>query len=193
MPPSTMIIPILATVIYLVWLFAERAFSSSREGNATRKNMDRSSRAWARAALLVGLPLGLVVGFTHIGELRQGRQVISLLGLLVLLSGIPIRYLAMVTLKGFYTPEVMIADDHQVVTTGIYNFVRHPAYLGYLLIHLGLGLSFGNWLTVLIIFLPVLGGVMYRIKVEDAALKESLGHSYINYAKTTKRLIPKVY
>jgi protein-S-isoprenylcysteine O-methyltransferase Ste14 len=180
-------------VVYLIWLFAERAFSSSREGNVNRKNMDRSSRALARAALLVGLPVGLVFGFTHVGEMHQGRFIISLSGLLLLLSGIPIRYLAMVTLKGYYTPEVMIAADHQVVTTGIYNFVRHPAYLGYLLIHLGLGLAFGNWLSLLCIFLPVLGAVMYRIKVEDEALKESLGHSYINYAKSTKRLIPKVY
>jgi protein-S-isoprenylcysteine O-methyltransferase Ste14 len=186
-------VQLIATIVYFIWLFGEGAFASSNSGREGRKNMDRSSRAWVRLALAFGIPTGLAVDFMDLGEVERAESPISMAGLLLLLSGIPLRYVAMRTLKQFYTPEVMISADHRVVTTGIYSVIRHPAYLGYLLIHLGLGLAFGNWLSVLFIFLPVLAGVLYRIKVEDEALKESLGDSYVSYSKARKRLIPGIY
>ena len=67
------------------------------------------------------------------------------------------------------------------------------AYSGYLLGNLGLGLALSNWLSVVIIVAPILAALLYRIRIEERALSESLGHEYFEYAQDTKRLIPKVY
>jgi protein-S-isoprenylcysteine O-methyltransferase Ste14 len=75
----------------------------------------------------------------------------------------------------------------------LYKHLRHPSYAGCLLGDLGLGLALSNWLSVVIIFAPILAATLYRIRVEEQALLESFGDEYFEYAQGTKRLIPKVY
>jgi protein-S-isoprenylcysteine O-methyltransferase Ste14 len=79
------------------------------------------------------------------------------------------------------------------VKNGLYRNIRHPSYTGFLLRYLGGGLAFANWLSLIIIFLPMLAAILYRIKVEEGALIEAFGSEYIDYASSAKRLIPKVY
>jgi protein-S-isoprenylcysteine O-methyltransferase Ste14 len=56
-----------------------------------------------------------------------------------------------------------------------------------------LGLALSNWLSVVIIFAPILAASLYRIRIEEQALLEHFGDEYFEYAQSTKRLIPKVY
>ena len=76
---------------------------------------------------------------------------------------------------------------------GVYRFIRHPSYTGLLLRYLGFGLAFANWLSAALIFLPLLGATVYRIRVEEAALRERFGDEFLSYSRATKRLIPGVY
>jgi protein-S-isoprenylcysteine O-methyltransferase Ste14 len=80
-----------------------------------------------------------------------------------------------------------------LVNAGIYNYVRHPAYLGSLLSFLGLALYFGNWISFVVIFFPTLFAILNRIAVEEKVLINHFGREYIDYAKKTKRLIPNIY
>jgi len=104
-----------------------------------------------------------------------------------------IRWMAILTLKKYFTVNVSILKDHRIIDKGVYKFIRHPAYAGSLLSFLGLGLSFSNWLSTLVIFIPILIAFIYRIRVEEKALIQAFGDEYLNYSKTTKRLIPKLY
>jgi protein-S-isoprenylcysteine O-methyltransferase Ste14 len=88
---------------------------------------------------------------------------------------------------------VLIKADHQLVRIGIYKYVRHPAYTGTLIAHLGLGLSFGSWLSLSLSLVPYVLAAMYRMRVEEQALTEAFGNDYVEYAKQTKRLIPGLY
>jgi protein-S-isoprenylcysteine O-methyltransferase len=50
-----------------------------------------------------------------------------------------------------------------------------------------------NWLAAaVVIILPTLA-LLYRIHVEEAALREAFGEQYSSYCNTTKRLIPGIY
>jgi protein-S-isoprenylcysteine O-methyltransferase len=71
--------------------------------------------------------------------------------------------------------------------------LRHPAYTGSLVAHLGLGLSFSNWFSLSLSFVPYLMAAMYRMHVEEQALREAFDEEYIAYSRNTKRLIAKVY
>ena len=80
-----------------------------------------------------------------------------------------------------------------MVTGGPYRFVRHPSYLGVLILLLGLGLALGDGASAAaMIALPTLG-LMWRIRVEEAALRAGLGVSYVEYCQGRARLIPGIW
>ncbi|WP_241968267.1 isoprenylcysteine carboxylmethyltransferase family protein [Streptomyces sp. ICBB 8177] len=122
-----------------------------------------------------------------------GSAGVRLVVLLVAWAGIVLRLWAIVALGRFFRGTVHIQDDHQVVRSGPYRWVRHPAYSGMLLGGLTLALMSGNvaaWLLLVACALVALG---YRIRVEERMLTESLGEAYTSYAATTARLIPRVW
>lgn len=89
--------------------------------------------------------------------------------------------------------NVAIASDHRLVESGPYRFVRHPSYTGALMLFLGLGVAMGNWLSVVIISVPIFLAFWWRMRIEEAALLEALGETYRSYMNRTKRLIPMIY
>ncbi|HMG05340.1 MAG TPA: isoprenylcysteine carboxylmethyltransferase family protein, partial [Chthoniobacterales bacterium] len=104
-----------------------------------------------------------------------------------------VRWYSIVHLGRFFTVDVAIAADHQLIDTGPYRYVRHPSYTGALLAFIGFAMALRNWASVLIISLPIAFAFLYRINVEERALIQALGERYRAYIKRTKRLIPFVY
>jgi protein-S-isoprenylcysteine O-methyltransferase len=107
--------------------------------------------------------------------------------------GLVLRWYAVIYLGRFFTTNVAIAADHRVIDSGPYRFVCHPSYTGSLLATLGLSLSFQNWISFLVIFVPICAVMRWRIHVEEQALTSALGPAYAGYARRTKRLIPFIY
>jgi len=185
-----LLIAIIATITRAVWAIGE--FVRLRREPKQRTNYDRhSSQLWDAAIVLE--VLGMALGFLGIGGMNGVKSFISVFGLVVMLIGIAIRWSAIYTLGKYFTGKVSIQPDHQIVRRGLYKYVRHPAYAGSLLAHAGLGLSFSNWLTLGFSIIPFLVAVWYRMRVEDAALREAFGAAYADYARSAKRLIPGVY
>jgi protein-S-isoprenylcysteine O-methyltransferase len=104
-----------------------------------------------------------------------------------------LRWYSIFYLGRFFTVDVQVSADHQLIDSGPYRFIRHPSYTGILFEFLGFGLCLGNWLSVLIIIVPVGAAFLYRIRVEESALARGLGERYVTYCSRTKRLIPFVY
>jgi protein-S-isoprenylcysteine O-methyltransferase Ste14 len=84
-------------------------------------------------------------------------------------------------------------ENHQLIDTGLYKYIRHPGYLGQLIIFFGIATSLSNWLSVLLMIIPVLVGYINRIRVEEKFMVEQLGQNYIEYQNRTKKLIPNVF
>ncbi|GAG77920.1 unnamed protein product, partial [marine sediment metagenome] len=71
----------------------------------------------------------------------------------------------------------------QLVTTGIYRHVRHPQYLGFLLLTLGMNLEWTTFFTVLL--WPVIAIVYYRLaKAEEKYSDELFGEEYRKYKRS---------
>lgn len=104
-----------------------------------------------------------------------------------------LRWYSIIHLGRFFTVNVAIAADHQLVDTGAYRFVRHPSYTDALLAFIGFAMVLRNWASVLVISLPIAFAFLYRINVEERALVQAFGERYRAYIKRTKRLIPLVY
>lgn len=113
--------------------------------------------------------------------------------LLIMLSGITIRITAAITLGRFYTRTLRKTDNHVIVSNGLYKYIRHPGYLGTMLVFWGAGLAVGNVISLSIITILILIAYLYRIKVEEKMLNDIFGDQYQIYAKRTKRLLPFIY
>lgn len=84
-------------------------------------------------------------------------------------------------------------ENQSLVQTGPYQYVRHPAYLGYLL--MALGITFGYWslaglISVVFLLIP---SIVYRISVEEKLLGEHFGKDHRAYTNKVKRLIPRIW
>jgi protein-S-isoprenylcysteine O-methyltransferase Ste14 len=115
------------------------------------------------------------------------------LGCSVMVFGITIRLVAVATLKRQFTVKVSIIEKHEIVDTGIYGIIRHPAYLGHLASLLGIGLILGNWVGLTVLVVLPLAGILYRIHVEERALLRHFGHAYREYTSRTKKLLPGIW
>ena len=77
--------------------------------------------------------------------------------------------------------------------TGLFRMVRHPSYSGLLLVFLAVGLWRRNWVSLAIFVVPPMLALLYRMNVEERALREAFGTEYEEYSQETKRLIPGIY
>jgi protein-S-isoprenylcysteine O-methyltransferase Ste14 len=186
-----MIIPFFAIAIRALWLLVEIPYLR-RYSVKPAKDWDKhSARFWDAANVIE--PVGMIFGFTNIGRIQTGATLIAVLGIVFLPAGIIIRWAAIYTLGKYFTGTVLIKTDHRLIRSGLYKHLRHPAYTGALLAHLGLGLSFSNWISLALSFIPFSLAALYRMHVEERALAETFGDAYDSYTRGTKRLIPKLY
>jgi len=115
------------------------------------------------------------------------------IGLALFVAALGLRWYSMLYLGRLFTFDVAIADDHRVIDTGPYRYVRHPAYTGSLLSFVGLGLCGGNLLSLVVLLVPITTAFLHRMAIEEAALTSALGDRYADYVARTKRLVPFVY
>lgn len=181
-------------ILYFAWPVSEVILGLvTRAKRYTRARRDRGSLALLWIAIGVAIPAAVYVRVT------QGRTMPfplvwqEAISLLLLLGGLILRWTAIITLGRLFTPTVSIQEDHRVVQTGLYRFMRHPSYTGLLVAFLGLGFSYGNWVGLAVLIVPITAALLYRIRVEERLMKETFGDQYIAYSASTKRLIPGIY
>lgn len=129
---------------------------------------------------------------------RRGMLVLSegsfirYLGLALSALGYALVYESGVALGRQYSADVTIQAGHQLVTKGIYHFIRHPRYLGVIALSLGVSCVFRSWIGLIatIFFLAIL---LFRIKDEEAVLYKEFEGDWEAYCKRSWRLLPFIY
>jgi protein-S-isoprenylcysteine O-methyltransferase Ste14 len=121
------------------------------------------------------------------------RPQVTIAGMVVILLGSALRWRAIFTLGRYFTMDVAVRSTQSVVQSGPYRFVRHPSYTAILIMLLGVGLALANWASLVVILAGGLIGLLYRVRVEERALVDSLGQPYIDYMRTTRRFIPFIF
>lgn len=182
---------LLATCTFVVWALSELAQALRRRPNAATS--DRLSLLLLRVCITIGVLLAVFALRYREAAIATDLLALSAAGLLALWCGIALRWWSFVTLGRYFTFSVMTSADQPVITTGPYRVLRHPSYAGMLLALLGLGVLFGNWLSLAALFVSSCAAVLYRIRVEEQALSTALGPRYTSYANSRKRLVPLIW
>lgn len=117
----------------------------------------------------------------------------SSIALGVALAGTLLRAWAVAHLGRFFTWHVRVQSGQQVISTGPYGLVRHPAYTGAWLLYVGvlLGISATIGATLMGVFL--LFGFVRRMRYEESLMRETFGDAYAAYCRRVKRLVPLIW
>ena len=116
---------------------------------------------------------------------------VSFASLIVALFGAGILLLAMLQLNKTLSPFPTPLVTGQLITTGLYKFVRHPIYTGIILMAFGFGMYTGS-IWRLTIALLLYGLFIFKSKYEEQLLIEKY-KDYAAYKKITGRFFPKIF
>ena len=171
-------------------------FMGVRQRLKRKQNVVKSGDKWSIWILLISIAIGYWLSisalFSKIGTIKY-PVTFFIIGILTIISGLFIRITSILTLQQQFTYTVKKIDDHQLVEKGLYKKIRHPGYLGQLILFLGVSIAMSNWLSVPCMIVPVFFGFLYRITVEEKFLIQQLGQTYVDYQKRTNRLIPIIF
>lgn len=180
-------------VLGAIYGLSEIFLALTRRSKSGALSRDRNSLRllWGVILLSIWLSLWMEGHFPKAG--LPHPHLCALLGLILFVAGVILRWYSIFYLGRFFTVNVAIAEKHELIDSGPYRYLRHPSYTGALLAFVGFGLCLGNWLSLLSLTLPITVAFLWRIRVEERALNEALGAKYGAYMRRTKRLVPFVY
>ncbi len=188
-----------ARAAYLVLVTGLNAFASVRIpeiGKARREEQRIVPRQRLAVLVLQVIPLAIVAwapfadrrSIAVLGDVPALRWA----GVLAYAAGFLAMHRAEAHLGRLFSVQVALQRGHRLVTDGPYRLLRHPRYAGILLFLAGLSLLYRSW--------PALAGVavvllvlLWRIRDEEALMREQFGAEWDEYARRTSRLLPGLY
>ncbi len=114
------------------------------------------------------------------------------IGLAMQAAGLGLRAWSMETLRDSYNRTLRVSNEQEVVDRGPYRHVRHPGYLGSLLVWTGFALSSCSLPAAGTVTALVVPAYVSRIDAEETLLEREL-HGYAAYRERTKRLVPALW
>ena len=174
-----------------IWMVLELRQSLTHRPEGLKAG--RGSEVVFRLVVGAGAVLaGVLSGVAKSAAIRPA-VVADSIGLVLLWGGISLRLWSFHALGRYFTFTVQTSSDQPVISDGPYRLVRHPSYTGLLLIVVAVGLFIGNWLSLACLAVAIVGGLVFRIRVEERALTQALGDRYRDYAARHRRLVPFVW
>lgn len=147
---------------------------------------------WTFFAVNIPYWLLIVGGLAqHLAQPTRPGTLAVAAGASLAVIGIALRTAAHYHLRDCFSPFVELGDPHQLVTSGLYRYLRHPMYLGTLLLFIGLPLLLASTFAAAMAVLGSLA-LVARIRKEEALLRDRL-EGFVDYANTTWGLMPGVW
>jgi protein-S-isoprenylcysteine O-methyltransferase Ste14 len=163
-------------------------------GNISSGRREDPRNRWVLLPFLVlGFVLAWLPAYTDRHDVWTiDGDAVRYLGLALFVVGSVLRVGAVFVLGRRFSGLVAIQEGHELVTGGLYGWIRHPSYLGLLLGQLGWVLVFRSAIGVLVSLL-LLPPLVARMNAEEALLESEFGARYADYRRRTWRLLPFIY
>ncbi len=115
---------------------------------------------------------------------------VALVGVVV---GLSLRVWAVLTLGRFFTWFITVYDDHQVIRSGPFRFIRHPAYCGALILFVATLVFLHAWVGAALSLVFQLFAYVRRIRYEEEMMIDRMGESYRAYTREVNALVPLLW
>lgn len=182
----------LGRILLLLWGLTElRVIIHQRSKRTGASSVDRGSLWTILVPLFIGCTFAYL-GPTLIGGPKLALS-LRLAGPVVWALGLALRQWSIRLLGRFFTIDVAVHAEQQIIQDGPYRLLRHPSYTGFGMILIGAGLALGSVYGLLAAVCCPLPGLIWRIQVEEAALRRNFGAAYVDYSRRTWRLVPGLF
>jgi protein-S-isoprenylcysteine O-methyltransferase Ste14 len=177
--------------LWLVWIAYWRI--SAADVKPTQRHESAGSRAAHLLPLLIAAVLLWIHGDAEGSWLFQRflsrGETLFWVGTAITAAGLGFSAWARVHLGRNWSATVTVKQDHELIRTGPYAFVRHPIYTGVLFGFIGTALVTGEWRGVLAVVI-VFAAFWRKLRLEERWMSETFGEDYRRYRARTRALIP---
>lgn len=178
----------------LVWLIGEILIAIlTRTRSGQGKVQDRGTQILLWVVIVGSIRLDEWLHTFLPIDMPGGHSWLRPVALGILILGLCLRAVAVFNLGRAFSANVALRAGQQLQRSGLYRLVRHPSYLGLELIFLAYALHSRTWACFAVVLVPPTLALLYRIHVEEKALRLAFGAEYDDYCRTTRRLIPGLY
>lgn len=181
-------------VLFWLWTASEIALVfATRTRRSTGATQDRGSIFILWLTIIASIAAcDWLADSLHVAAF-DGSPWLKPLTIALMVAGLVIRWTAILSLGRSFSVNVAIKQSQTIYRKGLYRVVRHPSYLGMLIIFLAIGLRSRNLVSLAIMLIAPTAAVLYRIHVEEQALSHAFGSEYASYREATKRLVPGLF
>ena len=182
---------IFASIIGVFWFLFILYWLISAIG--VKKNIH--TKEWRRSASIRVILIVVIIIILQLSSFwkfeYQFSYGIQIVGVILCIFGLIFAVWARLNLGRNWSGTPSIKEEHELVTSGPYRFVRHPIYTGMLFALFGS--AFAGGIIFFVIFIVFSINFLYRIPVEEKYMMQLFPNEYSDYKKQTKILIPFIW
>lgn len=115
--------------------------------------------------------------------------IIRVIGTVIGFSGVIVFICSVVTMRDSWRAGISEHEKTELVTRGIYQISRNPAFLGFDLVYIGILMMFFNWILLVLSIFAILMLHFQIVNVEEDFLKTMFCESYLDYQKKVNRYL----
>ena len=177
-------------IFALYWLWGWRRVKGAQRKEAILPRLVKYWLPLVIAIALIGPGDWFGSSWLH-ARMYPASAAIAVLGSLLTLFGVAFACWARYVLGRNWSSVVQVKQDHELIQSGPYRWVRHPIYTGLLLAFLGTAMAIGEWRGLICVVIVAVS-FWFKLKLEERWMRENFGAAYESYMLRTKALIPGV-
>ncbi len=167
-----------------MYLQRKQGIVTNQLGKGNKKEGTKRIEKLLRVSTFVIVPVEIISILLNT-RVSQSNA-LSILGIGMAILGVIVFITAILTMKDSWRAGIPDNEKTTIITHGIYQFSRNPAFLGFDFIYIGILLAFGNVVHLIFVILTV---VLLHLQIleEEKFLPTVFGDDYIQYKKRTAR------
>ena len=179
--------------VFVIWclsLLLEPFIVKKRGKGTVKTREDKGTYLLIYISVILSIVISINLGY---GEIALLPEIVFYTGLLCMITGIGLREYSILILGRYFSFHISVIEKHELITSGPYQYIRHPAYTGGMLSIIGISLALRSMVAVLIVIILCVIAYGRRIQYEEKVLLREFGENYLNYKKKTKKILPFIY
>jgi protein-S-isoprenylcysteine O-methyltransferase Ste14 len=187
--PVALLIQLLWVIWLLYWLISARRVKRARQPEPIKTGLTYRLPLVAATFLVLVPDIGPPVLATPF--MPRSTVVVYLAAGLVAV-GLAFAIWARLHIAENWSGRITVKEDHELVRTGPYRWIRHPIYTGLLLALGATVVAIDTWQAAIAFVLFVISFVI-KLFIEERVMTATFGEKYTEYSRETSRLVPGIW